>query len=169
MSSLALGHATAHLIHRWLLEEGAGPPASTAPLACLTAADDTACISNQLRQQQPDAVPRGTSLMGAAARFLPGTARQRVADVPPPPQQARGATLPNGEGIAVQRDSQTESGVGSGLSERGGSVGGRRPELLRRLSLEEAEEQLPGAEELDEETREDQLVDRISAAIAVPW
>lgn len=49
------------------------------------------------------------------------------------------------------------------------SGGGSSPQQLGRLSLEEAEEQLAAAEELDEETREDRLLERIAEGCSAMW
>lgn len=66
LGSLALGHASAHLAHRWLLKEGRCSPLIAAPHAHSSAADGTAHTNDEL---QP---PLRASLKSAAARPLPG-------------------------------------------------------------------------------------------------
>lgn len=147
MGSLALGHASAHLLHRWLLPEGRCPPGSSRPCTHLSVADGSARPSDQQRQEVPAAL--GAERLNAAAGFLPGAAQQPGA----------------GGGSVAQPDGKVDAGLGFGVSEPAESVDGRRPQLLRRLSLEEAEEQLRGAAELDEEVRQDRLTDGTSATV----
>ena len=171
LSSLALGHRTALCVHRWLLPEGRAGRSTDTPAQPAVSA--TVPDSHGSSQPQNAAAP-APQLGGIHEACHPSVLSQSLV-------QRRGSDM---DGIRPQTNGthevasgkpsndQLHSNIGAGelhvelvspgVPARSGNVMEPISNGRPRPSLEELEEGMPGAAIMDEETREDELLERES-------